>query len=289
MMVDSTAEIDILAIVLRYGPQKYADHSHHKCREITLCDNQKNQFLLTLWEDFGEIEGNEIAAKMATEANLIVILERSIKISTYQGLSLQTRFDSTVCVDPNYPQAVELINWQKKTKRMLLSCALEKTSTSSSVPPKIVTFAGQQVISIAEMSLAASMGLFYVEAEISDEFQDFCVLECSGCKQKKRTKDKKAFECPKCNRKTTLVPWCIFQIDLIDGTATTITSISAELGEKLLSMTVEDIFDITCAKRQSLSPNHVHQMLSNKLFQIQRRRNLNHPHQPKLCKRSVYI
>ncbi|WMV28024.1 hypothetical protein MTR67_021409 [Solanum verrucosum] len=41
---------------------------------------------------------------------------------------------------------------------------------------------------------------------ISDEFQDFCVLECSGCKQKKRTKDSKAFECPKCNRKTTLVP-----------------------------------------------------------------------------------
>ncbi|KAH0753622.1 hypothetical protein KY290_023892 [Solanum tuberosum] len=74
------------------------------------------------------------------------------------------------------------------------------------------------------------MGLFYVEAEmaISDEFQDFCVLECSGCKQKKRTKDSKAFECPKCNRKTTLVPRCIFQIDLIDDTATTTSSISAD-------------------------------------------------------------
>ncbi|XP_015165389.1 uncharacterized protein [Solanum tuberosum] len=94
------------------------------------------------------------------------------------------------------------------------------------------------------------MGLFYVEVEmaISDEFQEFCVLECSGCKQKKRTKDRKAFECPKCNRKTALVPRCIFQIDLIDGTATPTSSISAELGEKLLSMTAEDIFDITCAK-----------------------------------------
>ncbi|KAH0671218.1 hypothetical protein KY285_025432 [Solanum tuberosum] len=40
LMVDSTAEIDILAIVLRCGPQKTADRSHHKCREITLCDNQ---------------------------------------------------------------------------------------------------------------------------------------------------------------------------------------------------------------------------------------------------------
>jgi len=31
---------DILAIVLRCGPQKTAGRSHHRCREITLCDNQ---------------------------------------------------------------------------------------------------------------------------------------------------------------------------------------------------------------------------------------------------------
>uniref|UniRef100_A0A3Q7EZJ6 Uncharacterized protein n=1 Tax=Solanum lycopersicum TaxID=4081 RepID=A0A3Q7EZJ6_SOLLC len=83
------------------------------------------------------------------------------------------------------------------------------------------------------------MGLFYVEAEmaISDEL-------------------------------------CIFQIDLTDGTATVTASISVELGEKLLSMTAEDIFDITCAKlqKQSLYINHVHEMLSNKLFQIQLRK-----------------
>ena len=56
--------------------------------------------------------------------------------------------------------------------------------------------------------ISQQMGLFYLEAEmaISDELQEFCVLECSGCKQKKRTKDRKDFHCPKCNRKTTLLP-----------------------------------------------------------------------------------
>jgi len=54
---------------------------------LSLCSHtlRKNQFLFTLWEDFGEIEGHEIASKMATEADLIVILGRSIGISTYQG------------------------------------------------------------------------------------------------------------------------------------------------------------------------------------------------------------
>ncbi|KAH0640379.1 hypothetical protein KY285_036965 [Solanum tuberosum] len=223
LMVDSTAEIDVLVVVLHYGPQKNVDRSHHRCREITLCDNQQNQFLFTLWEDFGEIEGHEISSKMATQTDLLVILGRSIGISTYQGLSLQTRYNSTVRVNPNYPQAVALLKCQNFPQ----------------------------------------MGVFYVDAEMAilDEFQDFCVLECSGCKQKKRTKDRKDFDCPKCNRKTSLVPRCSFQIDLIDDTATTTTSISAELGEKLLSMTAEDIFDITCTK-----------MLSTKVFEIQLRK-----------------
>ncbi|KAH0701918.1 hypothetical protein KY285_016196 [Solanum tuberosum] len=296
----------ILAIVLRCGPQKNAGRSHHRYREFTVCDNhnhflhfstdiinyrlsiiivltllslcsdtlKKNQFLFTLWEDFGEIEGHEIFSKMATDTDLLVILGRSIGISTYQGLSLQTRYNSTVRVNPNYPQAVALLNWAKENKTMLLRSPSDTTSTSSSIAPIIVTPSGQQLISIAEISSAPSMGVFYVQAEMAilDEFQDFCLLECSGCKQKKRTKDRKDFECPKCNRKTSLVPRCSFQIDLIDNTGTTTASISAELGEKLLSMTAEDIFDITCTKRQSLSLNHVHEMLSNKLFEIQLRK-----------------
>ncbi|KAG5594042.1 hypothetical protein H5410_035274 [Solanum commersonii] len=156
LIVDSTAEIDILAIVLRCGPQKNAGRSHHRCREITLCDNQKKQFLFTLWEDFGEIKGHEISSKMATEADLPVILGRSIGISTYQGLSLQTRYNSTVRVNSNYPQAVALINWAKENKTMLLGYASDKTSTSSTVAPIIVSPAAQQLISIAEISSAPS-------------------------------------------------------------------------------------------------------------------------------------
>ncbi|KAH0699283.1 hypothetical protein KY284_013498 [Solanum tuberosum] len=185
---------------------------------------------------------------MATEADLFVILGRSIGISTYQGLSLQTRYNSTVRVNPNYPQAMTLINWVKENKTKLLSYPSKKISTSSSITPMIVTPAGQQLIFIAEISSAPSV----------------------RCKQKKRTKDRKDFECPKCNWKTSLMPR--FQIDLIDNTATTTTSISAELGERLLSITAEDIFDITCTKRQSLSLNHVHEMLSNKVFEIQLRK-----------------
>ncbi|KAG5568767.1 hypothetical protein H5410_064221 [Solanum commersonii] len=176
LMVDSAAEIDILAIVLRCGPQKNAGWSHHRCREITLCDNH------------------------------------------------------------------------------------------SSTAPMIVTTGGANNFSIAEISSAPYMGVLYVEAEMAilDEFQDFCVLECSGCKQKKRTKDRKDFHCPKCNRKTALVPRCSFQIDLIDISLLQPRIYLSELGEKYIHDS-EDIFDTTCTKlRKSswASSNTTHATLS---------------------------
>ncbi|XP_059287544.1 uncharacterized protein LOC132040871 isoform X3 [Lycium ferocissimum] len=74
-----------------------------------------------------------------------------------------------------------------------------------------------------------------------------CVLECSGCKQKKRMKERREFECTTCNRQTTLVP---------RGSITTL--ISRDIAEKMLSMTAEHIFETTLVK-----------MLSDRLFRIQ--------------------
>ncbi|KAG5621310.1 hypothetical protein H5410_006528 [Solanum commersonii] len=195
LMVDSAAEIDILAIVLRCGPQKNAGRSHHRCREITLCDNQNNHFLLTLWEDFGEIEGHEIASKMATEADLPVILGRSIGISTYQGLSLQTRYNSTLRVNPNYPQAVALINWAKENRTTLLSCPSEKTSTSSSISPMIVSPAGQQFLSIAKIPSAPSMNS-----------KTFVCLNARAANKKEAPERIERISMSKMQSKTSLVP-----------------------------------------------------------------------------------
>ncbi|XP_059287543.1 uncharacterized protein LOC132040871 isoform X2 [Lycium ferocissimum] len=83
-----------------------------------------------------------------------------------------------------------------------------------------------------------------------------CVLECSGCKQKKRMKERREFECTTCNRQTTLVP---------RGSITTL--ISRDIAEKMLSMTAEHIFETTL--NQLLPIDHVHKMLSDRLFRIQ--------------------
>ncbi|PHT53688.1 hypothetical protein CQW23_08150 [Capsicum baccatum] len=129
-----------------------------------------------------------ILAKMEKE-EYPVILGRNIGISSYQG----------------------------RASTVLSSRASDSFSASST--PLIVASDPHKVTSIAEMTSQTSVGVFNVDAamSISDEFQKFCVLECPGCNKKKRTKDGKPFDCPKCLRKMTLVPRCyILQLLRLD-------------------------------------------------------------------------
>ncbi|KAF3622418.1 putative replication protein A 70 kDa DNA-binding subunit B-like isoform X4 [Capsicum annuum] len=161
-----SAEIDILGVVIRCGPEKYAGRTQNKCRETTIADDQNTQFLLTLWGDFSVIEGIELQAKIEKE-EYPVILGRNIGISSYQGLSLQTKFNTTIRIDPSYPQAVELLSWVKSNKSILSGWALTALSSRASD-------------SFSTSSTPLIVGIFNVEAtmSISDEFQMFCVLEC---------------------------------------------------------------------------------------------------------------
>lgn len=130
------------------------------------------------------------------------------------------------------------------------------------------------VVTIAELTKTSSVGIFHVEAEmtLSNDLQQFCVLECSGCRQKKGTKDIQEFDCPKCQKKTTLVPRCAFQLDLVDGTGTATAIISGELAEKMLARTASEIFHTTCTLRQLLPITDAQQALQDRLFQVQLRK-----------------
>ncbi|KAH0645241.1 hypothetical protein KY284_033125 [Solanum tuberosum] len=240
------AEIDIIGVVLRCGPSKYAGRTQNRCREVTIANDQRNQFLLTLWDDFGEIEGTELEAQMENGKEFPIILGRNIGVSGYQGLSLQTRFNSTIHINPTYPQALQLISWAKTNKNVLSGNVSANFAGSSTTV--IMNPVHRQVISIAEIKSAASVGVFCIEPEI------------------------KQFDCAKCQRKTTLVPRCTFQIDLIDGSGSTTAFISGDHAEKLLSMKAEDIFYTTCVKNQLLCVDQTQQMLSNRLFYIQLRK-----------------
>ncbi|PHT70608.1 hypothetical protein T459_25712 [Capsicum annuum] len=90
-----STENDILRVVIRCDPKKYAGCTQNRCRDITIANDQNTQFLLTLWGDFSEIEGSELQTKIEKE-EYPIILGRNIGISSYQEKVLPLTIDQRI-------------------------------------------------------------------------------------------------------------------------------------------------------------------------------------------------
>ncbi|KAK4708632.1 hypothetical protein R3W88_029557 [Solanum pinnatisectum] len=77
---------NIVGVVLRCGPSKYVGRTQNRC----------------------QIERAQLEDQMKKGKEFPVILGRNIGIF---DLSLQTRFNSAIRINPTYPQALQLISW----------------------------------------------------------------------------------------------------------------------------------------------------------------------------------
>ncbi|XP_047251415.1 replication protein A 70 kDa DNA-binding subunit B-like [Capsicum annuum] len=100
-------EFDVLAVVVSCGAIKFDGIHGNKCRQIVVMDVNMHHYIFTLWEDFAEIDGSELAAQIE---NHPVILAKRIARFSYAGISLTTRYNSTILTNPVYPQVAELTN-----------------------------------------------------------------------------------------------------------------------------------------------------------------------------------
>ncbi|OIT28479.1 hypothetical protein A4A49_51340 [Nicotiana attenuata] len=80
----------------------------NRCCEIIVTDNQKTRLLLTLWEDFSEVEGTIIQQKIESKVNdderYPVILGRSIGISLHKENKLHKYFIQVYHCKPDSTQ-----------------------------------------------------------------------------------------------------------------------------------------------------------------------------------------
>ncbi|KAG5568749.1 hypothetical protein H5410_064233 [Solanum commersonii] len=89
----------------------------------------KQNLTFTIWEE-GIIE-NERTKLLHQFLEYLVILAWHNGVSRYNGVSLTTKFDTTVQIDPPDPQRRELQAWVTEKRQILTSFTLRSTSTSA--------------------------------------------------------------------------------------------------------------------------------------------------------------
>nr|XP_009774481.1 PREDICTED: uncharacterized protein LOC104224508 isoform X2 [Nicotiana sylvestris] len=117
-------------------------------------------------------------------------------------------------------------------------------------------------------------GSFYVEGEISlpENFQRFYLLGCSECNHLVRNKIKREIQCINCRLPRMLIPMWHFEVEITGETGTITATMSEGLGERILSMIAEQIYDITGVKNELFLVAHINQLLADTLFRVQLQR-----------------
>ncbi|XP_070048141.1 replication protein A 70 kDa DNA-binding subunit B-like [Nicotiana tomentosiformis] len=251
--------IDLLAVVVNCGAMQYTTDQTKRFQEAIVMDNKEKPLFFTIWEDLASNEGTELLRQVRQLQEYPIIVAKRIATTKYHGVSrLATRYNSTILINLLYVQATELRNWANENKQMLIEYTM-KSSTESASSLNLVAV-DNEILSVSTIAMQTSTAeIFYVEGEISlpDHFQRFYLLGCSECNHLVRSKIKKEIQCINCRLQGMLIPRCYFEVEITDETDTTTATVSEGLGERMLPMRAEQIYDIVSVKNELFPVAHI--------------------------------
>ncbi|KAH0655963.1 hypothetical protein KY285_030845 [Solanum tuberosum] len=211
----------------------------------------KKPIKLTLWEDFIDHEGVKLVNQLH---DYPIILARRIGKSSSgtsnRFVGLTSKFNTTIEINPPYPQAAELRTWIKTIETKLVAYKMKSTTPIGSI--MLIPFE-DEVISVANIQAQPPGQVFNVEAELSlaSKDQRFSVLACSNCKQLiTRYNVRREIYCISCHQSTHLIPRCQFEVTIKDNSGFATAIVSNEIAEKMLHLTSEEIYEICFIKVQ---------------------------------------
>lgn len=232
-------EFDILAVVVNCSSPRYVASVEKRLQELIVINMFKETLTFTIWEEgIMENEGKDLLQQFRQYP---VILARRVGGTKYNGVSLTTRFNTTIQIDPPYPQCQQLQTWVTQNREILTSFTLRSTSASGllmSIP------VDEEVVPIANIDSQQDGQTFSIEAKItfSTDLKEFYVLVCSNCGQDVRYPTIREIECMNYDKKSMLMPRCKFDVNLEDNSGSTFGMIIDKEGENLLSLTAEEIY-----------------------------------------------
>ncbi|XP_019226622.1 PREDICTED: uncharacterized protein LOC109208063 isoform X2 [Nicotiana attenuata] len=234
---------------------------------------RKKPLFFTIWKDLASNEGTELLRQVRQLQEYPVILAKRIATTKYHGVSrLETRYNSTILINPLYVQATELWNWVNENKQMLIEYTVKSSAESASSLNLVAV--DNEILSVSAIAMQTSTAeTFYIEGEISlpEHFQRFYLLGCSECNHLVRSKIKRDVQCINCRLPRMLILRCHFEVEITDKTGTT-TTVFEGLAERTLSMRAEQIYDIISVKNELFPVAHINRLLADKLFRVQLQR-----------------
>ncbi|CAA2992121.1 Hypothetical predicted protein [Olea europaea subsp. europaea] len=124
--MDCNNDISILAIAIDMRPKRLIQtrsRNQTYVQDILLIDMSFHTIILTMWDSYVEKECIFLADNIAKKP---VILANQLKVSSFNGLTLSTKINSTFFIDAAFNRVAELRAWVETHFEKLNEIALEK-------------------------------------------------------------------------------------------------------------------------------------------------------------------
>nr|XP_027063366.1 replication protein A 70 kDa DNA-binding subunit D-like isoform X1 [Coffea arabica]XP_027063367.1 replication protein A 70 kDa DNA-binding subunit D-like isoform X1 [Coffea arabica]XP_027063368.1 replication protein A 70 kDa DNA-binding subunit D-like isoform X1 [Coffea arabica]XP_027063369.1 replication protein A 70 kDa DNA-binding subunit D-like isoform X1 [Coffea arabica]XP_027063370.1 replication protein A 70 kDa DNA-binding subunit D-like isoform X1 [Coffea arabica]XP_027063371.1 repli len=201
-----------------------------------------------MFNKFIDIEGQQIAE---TINNFPVIICRRLKVKFFNGVTLSTRLDSTILVDPPAHEARQLKIWAGQNAVLFAQIIKEKSYTRYN--PNLFLQSPQKFTLI-----------FYLQPTQ----KRYWYMACKKCYKATDASHGHPYLCNKCSEYQEAVPRCRFDVNLADNTGNVTATLFGELAEKLLTYSALDAMQYFI-RNVELPLEHVHEALKTKLFAVQ--------------------
>ncbi|XP_031105493.1 replication protein A 70 kDa DNA-binding subunit C-like isoform X3 [Ipomoea triloba] len=194
--------INIIGVVISKLPREFIVTNRtgqQKANDFVIVDEELKPIIFTMWGNFTVCQGVEIDKELRS-GDYPVVLGRRITVTPYQGISLSTRTDSGVEVNPFGKRADALKEWAKTNSLVIERLIVEKAHNNAG--SEMASPLDQQIspISYLKKSFEQSKGV-WVKSKITliDNGNLTYYIGCNNCDKKINCNDEGIkFQCMFC-------------------------------------------------------------------------------------------
>ncbi|XP_027168908.1 replication protein A 70 kDa DNA-binding subunit B-like isoform X1 [Coffea eugenioides] len=210
-------------------------------RDFIVVNEEKKPMLLTLWNEFEQNQGTQLANSIG---NANVIIGMKLKITTFNYLSLTTKPGSGLLINPPSSEANALKEWYNANKEEIAELIQQMAYKDSSklLPPP----SADDIISVANaFNTLKDVKTAWITGKISlsPGQQKFWFEACENCQKAINVDVGWVMRCPSCKEESKVVARTRVGIAVDDGTGSINTVIFGPDAEKLIPFTALQLWE----------------------------------------------
>ncbi|KAL2499699.1 Replication protein A 70 kDa DNA-binding subunit B [Abeliophyllum distichum] len=251
--MDSKTDISIIGVAIDIKPKRFI-HTRsgtQSCiQDVVLVNQRFETVLLTMWDQFVEKECIYISDNFNKKP---IIVASHLKVSSFSGVSISTKSNSTFSFNPPIEQATQLHNWVQENNEQLSQVFMKKDYLSTK-PTKLSSPGKEQITDIRNIQgLLVVQHHFWVEARAYVRVfnQSFWYMACDICNKISSASFGETYTCIFCKSPNArAAARAQVFVELEDSTASINGTMIGEPAERMLQCSAYRLMTLTSPANQ---------------------------------------